>query len=359
MTSSEPHRPPTSFGTDFKKFFFRGLAILLPTVLTLWVLSFAYQFVAVNIAGPINAGVRAVIIGFSDWPEPRDSDYIDTFKEATPTRQQVWDYELARQLKGLDTGPDGKVLLPRPSGTLEDKDKNALRLEWQKQQPDMIFKARLHAFETKWESIRIGELRILNLIGVVLAIVLIYIAGVIVTSFIGRRLYRQGEKLIARVPLIRSVYPAVKQVTDFFFPGDSDEKVNFNRVVAVQYPRKGLWSVGLVTGDTMQFIEHAAGQPCLTVFVPSSPTPFTGYVITVPRADTIDLPISVEEALKFAVSGGVVIPQNQVIQRDTEQMDLPGTQPPPPPLPPVPLTDTAIPVPPDVAATPTQPSHQT
>jgi uncharacterized membrane protein len=73
----------------------------------------------------------------------------------------------------------------------------------------------------------------------------------------------------------------------------------------------------------MQFIERAAGQPCLTVFVPSSPTPFTGYVITVPKADTIDLPISVEEALKFAVSGGVVIPHGQVIDRSAPPLPPP------------------------------------
>ena len=354
MPSSEPHQPPSSFGTDFKKFFFRGLAILLPTVLTLWVLSFAYQFVAQNIAGPINSGVRAVIIQFSDWPQPSDSDFIDTFKEATPTRQQEWQEELAGQLIDMDTADDGGLLLPRPSGAVSETMKNAMRLEWQKQQPDMIFKARLNAFETKWESIRIGNLRVLNLIGVFLAIVLIYIAGVIVTSFIGRRLYRQGEKLIARVPLIRSVYPAVKQVTDFFFGGDSDEKVSFNRVVAVQYPRKGLWSVGLVTGDTMAFIEAAAGQPCLTVFVPSSPTPFTGYVITVPKSETLDLPISVEEALKFAVSGGVVIPNNQVIQRPPAPMALPGAAAPPPadlasPPPPPPPPGSTPPKPADAA----------
>jgi len=84
-------------------------------------------------------------------------------------------------------------------------------------------------------------------------------------------------------------------------------------VVAVQYPRKGLWSVGMVTGDTMSRIQEAAGEPCLTVFIASSPTPFTGYVITVPKGDTVDLPITVEDALKFAVSGGVVIPANQAI----------------------------------------------
>jgi uncharacterized membrane protein len=313
MTEDQPHKPPHSFGSDFKKFFFRGLAILLPTVLTIWVLAFAYQFVNDNIAGPINDGVRAAVIRFSDWPEPTRDDFLNVYDDLPSSRREAWENRLFE----LRTELDLPVLPP----VIETEK----RLEWMQRQPDIVFDARLHAFEARWNSIQLGRFTVLNLIGIVLAIVLIYIAGVLVTSFIGRRLYREGEKLIARVPLIRSVYPAVKQVTDFFFGDDSETKVNFNRVVAVQYPRKGLWSVGLVTGDTMQFIEQAAGQPCLTVFVPSSPTPFTGYVITVPKADTIDLPISVEEALKFAVSGGVVIPQNQVIHRDADQLTLPNT----------------------------------
>lgn len=314
MPSDQPHIPERSFGKDFKTFFFRGLAILLPTVLTIWVLAFAYQFVNQKIAGPINSGVRAAIIQFSDWPQPTRDDYDSIFEGLPKTRRDAWEtrlFEIREELGVSQLRPD----------IIGEK-----QYEWLKQQDDAVFKARLHAFENHWNTITVGGFVVLNLIGIILAIILIYIAGVLVTSFIGRRFYRMGENFIARVPLIRSVYPAVKQVTDFFFSSDADEKVNFNRVVAVQYPRKGLWSVGLVTGDTMHLIEEVAGQRCLTVFVPSSPTPFTGYVITVPKADTIDLPISVEEALKFAVSGGVVIPQNQVITRPgADQMVLPNT----------------------------------
>lgn len=323
MPSDQPHIPERSFGKDFKTFFFRGLAILLPTVLTIWVLAFAYQFVNQKIAGPINSGVRAAVIQFTEWPQPTDNDFIDIYEKLPNSRKTAWRDTLNSQVDAMDKGVP--VGAPKPSDKLTDTIKDSMRLEWQKSQEDIVFEARLHAFEKQWNDIRVGQFRVLNLIGIILAIILIYIAGVLVTSFIGRRFYRMGENFIARVPLIRNVYPAVKQVTDFFFSSDADEKVNFNRVVAVQYPRKGLWSVGLVTGDTMKLIEEVAGQRCLTVFVPSSPTPFTGYVITVPKSDTIDLPISVEEALKFAVSGGVVIPQNQVITRPgADQMVLPG-----------------------------------
>ncbi|MEM9420100.1 MAG: DUF502 domain-containing protein [Planctomycetota bacterium] len=316
MPSDQPHSPERSFGKDFKTFFVRGLAIVLPTALTIWLLVIAYQFVNQNIAGPINSGVRAAVIQFSNWPQPSRNDFDQVFDDLPKTQRDAWEthlFELQEELGVSRLRPD----------VVGEK-----RYEWMQTQNEAVFDARLHAFEEKWDSIRVGDFRVLNLIGIVLAIILIYIAGVLVTSFIGRRFYRMGENLISRVPLVRNVYPAVKQVTDFFFSDDPDEKIDFNRVVAVQYPRKGLWSVGLVTGDTMQLIETTAGQPCLTVFVPSSPTPFTGYVITVPKIDTIDLPITVEEALKFAVSGGVVIPQNQVIKRPgADQMTLPGTEP--------------------------------
>ncbi len=300
--ASEPP-PGSSFSSDFRTFFVRGLAIVLPTVLTIWLLTIAYGFVNDNFAGPINKGVREAIIRFSSWPDPIDADYLDTFGTLPESRKDAWTQERTKRQKQVGITPQD---WPESSERTE-------RLTWMKSQPDLVLRARRHALTTKWNSVTLGNWAVFNLIGIVLAVILIYIAGLLVTSFIGRRFYRMGENLIARVPLIRNVYPAVKQVTDFLFGGSAEDKLEFNRVVAVQYPRKGLWSVGMVTGDTMARIQEAAGEPCLTVFIASSPTPFTGYVITVPKSDTVDLPITVEDALKFAVSGGVVIPTNQAI----------------------------------------------
>jgi len=89
--------------------------------------------------------------------------------------------------------------------------------------------------------------------------------------------------------------------------------MRFNRVVTVEYPRKGIWAVGFITGGPMKSIAKRSGDS-VTVFVPSSPTPFTGYTITVPREEVFDLPISVEEAIRFAVTAGVLIPDHQVLE---------------------------------------------
>ena len=90
--------------------------------------------------------------------------------------------------------------------------------------------------------------------------------------------------------------------------------------MAIPYPRKGIWSLGLVTGAGFSHIGQAAKEEFLTVFIPSSPTPITGYVVHVKKGDAIDLPISIEEALRFTVSGGVIVPDHQALP--TQRIEL-------------------------------------
>ena len=269
--------------SNFRKFFVRGLAIVLPSVLTVAILIWAYKLVQDNIASPLNNGVKQLILATSSWPHlpPEVASLPDKLSKA---EQDKWMKSLAEDVRPAwpATGYSTRWLQNHKRKVMLD--------EW-------------------WKRYAIG----LDLIGLVIAVVLIYIVGAFLGSLIGRRLYRRGEELVTKVPLIRQVYPSVKQVTDFMFGDDREKRIKFNQVVAVEYPRKGLWSIGLVTGDTMRKIQEQAGVPCLTVFVPSSPTPFTGYVITVPKDDTIELPVTFEQALRFSVSGGVIIPPSQVI----------------------------------------------
>jgi len=141
--------------------------------------------------------------------------------------------------------------------------------------------------------------------GFVLAIVGVCFIGAFLASFAGKTIWRIAEKGFARIPLIKKVYPNIKQITDFVL---AKKELSFNKVVAVQYPRKGLWSIALVTGTGLKKITDVTNQEFLTVFVPSSPTPFTGYVIVTPKAETIELDMTVEEALRFTVSAGVISP---------------------------------------------------
>jgi len=128
-------------------------------------------------------------------------------------------------------------------------------------------------------------------------------------GLIGRRLYARVEKLLARVPGFKQVYPHVKQVTEMII---GDRPLAFNRVVLVEYPRKGIWTVGLVTGDSMRTIREAAGADTLSVFIPSTPTPFTGFTITVLKDEVVDLPVQVDAAVRFLITGGVLVPDREV-----------------------------------------------
>ena len=109
-------------------------------------------------------------------------------------------------------------------------------------------------------------------------------------------------------PFLRRVYPYIKQVTDFLLAQEQEGGLSFSRVVAVEYPRKGIWSLGLVTGTGLRRVTETVKKGFVTVLIPTSPTPFTGFIILVPKKSTIDLDITIEQAFRFFISGGVITP---------------------------------------------------
>ena len=138
---------------------------------------------------------------------------------------------------------------------------------------------------------------------------LLYLLGRFLAAGVGKFFWSNFERGIHRLPLVRNVYSSVKQVTDFLFSGS---EIEYTRVIAVEYPRKGIWSLGLVTGDSMLEIRDAAGEEVMTVLMPTSPMPFTGFTVTVKKSETIDLNITMDQAFQFIVSCGVVIPPQQI-----------------------------------------------
>ena len=156
-----------------------------------------------------------------------------------------------------------------------------------------------------WQEAMPGWL--VQLIGVGLAILIIYMIGLLVGNLIGRTIWRLAEMAVMRIPLVRAIYPAVKQVTDFLL---AERKAQFegSRVVAVQRDARQVWSIGLVTGGGLQPLNESVGQDMVTVFIPSTPTSFSGYVVVVPRDAVIELPLTVEEAMRLLISGGVITP---------------------------------------------------
>lgn len=285
MTTSDAPQPKASF----RHFFFRGLGILLPTVLTIWLVVLAYNFVDQKIARHINTGVRVLVLKATPWPEVTDEQIANAEESLSDEQRKDW-------------------------------------IAHERSTERLTYYARLFKLEKWWSSVQIGGWPVMNLIGLFIALFIIYLIGRLLGGYIGRRMYEQGERLLMRLPIFKQVYPYVKQVTDFFV-GDKDDKLQFSKVVAVQYPRQGLWSIGLVTGETMNTIQGNAGRDCITVFIPSSPTPFTGYVITVPVEDTVEVAISIDDALRFCVSGGVIVPESQVIRAPHQPESIAVSQP--------------------------------
>lgn len=269
------HEPMTrehhTFFGDFRTFFVRGLAVLLPSIVTLWLLWQAFAFLFANVAEPINRGIRIVIVEVAPrtipdriqpgWMSVSEDD-IDAFRETTDNLllREATDQTVSRELR-----------------------RQKLREVWQ-----------------NW------SFGILDLSGLIVAIILLYLAGRLLGSFVGRWFYARLESLLRAIPGFKQVYPHVKQVVDLIM---GDSKMAFSRVVLVEYPRKGIWTVGLVTSSSLKPVAEQARSEVLSVFIPTSPTPFTGFTINMPAADCVDVDMTIDQALRFVITAGVLVPE--------------------------------------------------
>ena len=277
---------------ESRRTLFRGLAALLPTLLTIALLLWAYRLVNDSGGAYITEGMVWMLSSLS--PEP-PTVYVDPVRDALRYGEPIneWDSTTGRRL------------------TVEYRTVHNGRLR--EMDPDRFARERgqalWHIAARKYQ---------LHLLGFLIAIVVVYFVGYFLASFIGRTVWRAVESILYRIPLIRAIYPNVKQVTDFLL---SERKVEFSGVVVVQYPRKGVWSLALLTGPPMKTLQQAVPHELITVFVPSSPTPFTGYTIQVPREDVIEINMTIDEALRFTISAGVIKSTTPLLAPDAEAGD--------------------------------------
>jgi uncharacterized membrane protein len=217
-----------------KSYFLRGLAVLVPTILTIWIFIWGYEFIQNNISVHINRGIVGLIMFLENGNQ-------DITRESL---NKIW--------------VDGYG----------------------------------------------------SIAGFIIALFLVFVVGVILASVVGRALWKIVEKFIMNTPFLKQVYPYVKQVTDFLLTQEKQEKL-VSRVVALEYPRKGIWAIGMVTGPGLKKVARHAEKEFITVFVPTAPTPFTGFITLVPKEEVIDLDMTIEEAVRFVISAGVVQPQGE------------------------------------------------
>lgn len=187
---------------------------------------------------------------------------------------------------------------------------------------DGIFLGVLSALEAMIPGLSVlGErLRHIPGLGVILVAIVIVATGLFVANMFGQWWLRQWDRLMTRIPVVRSIYSSVKQVSDTLFSGSGQA---FSKAVLVQYPRQGAWTIAFLTGKPGGEVARYLAGDYISIYVPTTPNPTSGFFLMVPRADVVELKMSVDEALKYVISMGVVAPPVHV--------------PPPPPGEPAPV----------------------
>lgn len=140
-------------------------------------------------------------------------------------------------------------------------------------------------------------------LGIFIAILLLILLGAFAHNYIGKKIIAWGDGVLGRIPLVRTIYLGLKQITETFIIRN---RGNLQRVVLIQYPREGIYSIAFVTGVPRSYTQNLTGKALISVFVPTTPNPTSGFFLMVPRDDAIPLDITVEEAFKIIISGGMV-----------------------------------------------------
>ena len=273
----------------------RGLGVVLPPLLTIVVLIWAWNAIENYVLAPVESGFRQAIA----W------QIAETYSEVPAGA--IVDETVERSKRGFTY--DGTVFVPAPTGRRYLPDYVVARVnesvdDWS----DREFPQTANAYWHRYIELQYMPRSVVVPVFMIVFLTLLYFLGRLFTGGIGRWFVTTFDAAILRIPVVNKVYGSVKQITDFAF---DDRPIEFNRVVAIQYPREGIWSLGFVTGNSLREISEAAGEPMLSVLMPTSPMPMTGFTVTIRRSEAIDMDLTIDEAIQFIVSCGVVVPPQQ------------------------------------------------
>jgi uncharacterized membrane protein len=311
------------------QFFLKGLAIVLPPILTLVILVWISQMIYGYVVNPITTGVRFVIAEIIDKSRPTSELVPAT--GLPPLEYCGNDYRIsagaAQEIRAPADAARRRAFPPNRPKPLELAPTAELAAVayvpfGERSVPYGDFAevaARMRP--TDWPATSTGlymelvtvryfkSLGSLSALATALTIIALYFLGRFVTARMGQWVISRFETLVlARVPIISSVYSSVKQVTDFFF---SERPIAYNRVVAIEFPRRGVWTIGFAMGESLVEMTLAAGEQMISVMIPAAPMPMTGWVVSVPKSAIIDLNITLEQAFQYYLSCGVLVPEHQ------------------------------------------------
>ena len=338
--ASEASPPSPTKSKSGVHFFLRGLAITLPPILTLLILIWILNVLDTYILSPTSGAVRWSITQFTDESRP-SSEFQAPAPWMPPLEYCDRKYVVPPKL-------DERLEKFRQAERARNQTPEQISVSVQKQLIDEAFidygekaVAYSHYLEVAkvkrpeqmpktargiyMELVTIRYFKsqfVFSAVAVIVAVLLLYFIGRIVTVRLGAWVVQKFESgVMARVPLVSQVYSSVKQVTDFFF---TERTVEYNRVVAVEYPRKGIWSIGFVTSDSLLGMVVAAGEPLVSVLMPTSPMPMTGFTVNIPRSEVVDLDVTIDQAFQYCLSCGVLVPENQKVTPEILNQALAG-----------------------------------
>lgn len=156
-------------------------------------------------------------------------------------------------------------------------------------------------------------------LGLVILILTLMVIGALTAGFMGRLWTRFSERMLIRMPVIRNVYSAVKQILETVL---ADHSKAFREAVLVEYPRRGIWAIAFITGRTEGEVQNVTEEECINIFLPTTPNPTSGFLLFVPKKDLVPLSMKVEEAIKMVISGGIITPPDH---RPIEEQNVPLT----------------------------------
>ena len=142
-------------------------------------------------------------------------------------------------------------------------------------------------------------------LGLIISIFTITIIGALTPGFIGRTLLKTGERVLDKMPVVRTIYGAIKQIMETVMSTNSE---SFREVVLVEYPRKNIWVIGFVTGETKGEVQSLNKSQLINIFIPTTPNPTSGFLLFIPKEDLVYMDMKVEDAVKMVISGGIVTP---------------------------------------------------
>lgn len=295
--STVPATPEQKNRHPFRRAVLRGLALVMPTLLTIVIFLWAWSIIESYVLQPIEKGARHIIVwSIKDVHEvvPEGKVHIDQKDE----RVEGFTFQGQKYVRFDPQQAKWIPLLVRETVNASPSESPPTTAE---------------AYYQRYVEVRYLKRKYVLPFFLCLFILALYFLGKFLAAGMGRMLWNFGEGFIHRLPIIRTVYSSAKQVSDFVF---SERDIEYTRVVAVEYPRKGIWSIGFVTGESMGDLRRVANEPVVSVLMPTSPMPATGFTVTVPKRETVDLDITIDQAIQFVVSCGVVVPLHQQQEND-------------------------------------------